>query len=278
MADKVKILETKALTMPVLVRHLADKGVIWRSNNYERREVGREKAAPIAPLGNFSGVLRVLQEAHAALLAPLAKNAGFLDVWAERMRGSRCAPWGEDGERHSTSSTGSPQASSGQGCQLSVSVRTYCGASGKSNWSSRWRNQCEKKVANLAHHNLAQHRACGTRDMRIGMEGFVRITARPTSARPPRKLSEKASYTLTPPQVRDVATWEGGVRRCKNIFHIFSALEFTRGQMSMLLELDIELPDAASRVSAGRPPTIACRRRRGRWSRVSARLGREICC
>jgi hypothetical protein len=76
LADKVKMVAIKALTMNVLVRQLADKGVIWRSSNDVRSEVARENAAPLAPLAKNAGNNDGFEGAHAALLAPLANFAG----------------------------------------------------------------------------------------------------------------------------------------------------------------------------------------------------------
>ena len=79
LADKVKMLESKALTMSVLVRHLADKGAIWRSSSRVRRGVTRKNAGPMGPLGKNAGNHGVFPEAQAAPLEPLGKNAGDCD-------------------------------------------------------------------------------------------------------------------------------------------------------------------------------------------------------
>jgi len=92
LADQVKILAIKALTILFLVRHMADQnnGQLRRlALNRETRNRGMEKEVSseeemcsmrkkAAPLGNFAGVLRVFSEAHVAPLEPLANCTGFL--------------------------------------------------------------------------------------------------------------------------------------------------------------------------------------------------------
>lgn len=63
MADIVKVLANKSLTMSFNVRHLADIGVIWRSNDRVRTGVARENAAALAPRANFRGSRRNAENA-----------------------------------------------------------------------------------------------------------------------------------------------------------------------------------------------------------------------
>ena len=53
----------------------------------------RQKAAPLESLANFAGVLPTFQEAHVALLAPLAKSARDFDLFGRKRSPVVCAPW-----------------------------------------------------------------------------------------------------------------------------------------------------------------------------------------